>query len=92
MVVLDQEHGGMPPVPPALAQAWLDLDVLIGHPVFLALNQTGIYLAVATRMGRLPLDSRVQLANRPEELAEDLALLQRIVQGVETLRKALALG
>lgn len=90
MVVLDEQHDGMPPVPPALLQAWLELDALIGKPVFLAFNQSGIYLAVATGTERLLLEPRTQFANRPEELADELALLQRTVQGVEVLRKALA--
>lgn len=91
-VVLDEQSNGMPPVPAALLQAWLGLDASIGKPVFLALNQTGVYLTVATGTERLPLEPRVQFANRPEELAEELELLRKVVQGVETLRRALAIG
>lgn len=58
------------------------------RPVFASFNATGLYLAVAIRSGdRFPLEERLNTANRPEELADDIELMERVVRALEMLRR-----
>ncbi len=88
LAVVDQGQEVIPPLPEAAFHVWPKVRALIDRPVFASFNATGLYLAVAIRSGdRLPLEERLNTANRAEDLADDIELLQRVVRALEMLRQ-----
>ncbi len=92
MVVLDEGETAVPPMPKRLYERFVEVRKLVGQPIFVSLNATGVYLAVAVEAERLPLEPRLNTANRPEELAGEFELLRRTVGGVNILSEALPGG
>ncbi|MCL4795245.1 MAG: hypothetical protein KJZ84_11835 [Bryobacteraceae bacterium] len=92
LLVLDQEHPQAPPIPEALRRLCGELSQRFDRPVFLSFTATGIYLAVATGDGRLPL--QVEFLEEPaaEVLAEELELIRKAPAAVEVVQRALAAG
>jgi hypothetical protein len=88
LLVLDQEHPQAPPIPDALRRLCGELRQRFDRPVFLSFTAAGIYLAVATGDGRLPL--QVEFLEEPaaEVLAEELELLRKVPGAVEAAVRA----
>jgi len=90
MIVLNQQYPTLPALPAGLLPAWLAMSKCLGHPIFLALNASGTYLAIATGDGPLPLDYSWMLANDPERLAADVLTLRQLPNAIGLLTTALA--
>ncbi|MCL4849458.1 MAG: hypothetical protein KJ066_23140 [Acidobacteria bacterium] len=90
LAVVDKDQEVIPPMPEAAFHAWPEVRALIDRPVFASFNATGLYLSVAISSGdRFPLEERLNTANRAEELADDIALIERVVRALDMLRRAL---
>ncbi len=88
MLVIDESVGTPPPIPEQMFRTWVELRKLLGKPIFVSFNATGVYLALAIpESQRWPLEERLHTENKAEELAEDTELLQRVLRGVELLRR-----
>jgi hypothetical protein len=90
MIVLDQQHPTLPSLPTGLLQAWLAVRKHLDHPIFLALNASGSYLAIATGDGPLPLDYNWIVASDAERLAADVHTLRQLPAAIGLLATALA--
>lgn len=89
MVVLDEGETAVPPIPESLYRKFLEVRELVGQPVFVSLNATGLYVVVAVEADRLPLEERLNTANRPEALAREFELIRRTAKAAAILREAL---
>lgn len=92
LVLLDEKHRTLPPLPPGLLEAWVAVRERLGRPIFLSLNAGGTYFAVATGDGMLPLDYRWMLPNRPERLAADVITVRQLPWAIAQFTEALASG
>ncbi len=88
LLVLDQEHPQVPPVPDTLRRLCRELRQRFDRPVFLSFTAAGTYLAVATGDGRLPMQLEFLEEPAAEVLAEELELLRRVPGAVEAVVKA----
>jgi hypothetical protein len=88
MLVIDEAVGTPPAIPEQAFRTWLELRKLLGKPLFLSFNATGVYLALAIpESQRWPLEERLHAPNQAKELAEDTERLQRALRAVELLRR-----
>lgn len=88
MLVIDEAVATPPAIPEPVFRTWLELRKLLGKPLFVSLNASGVYLALAIpEAQRWPLEDRLHTPNQAEELAEDTELLQRALQAVGLLRR-----
>jgi hypothetical protein len=87
-IILDEGLSTPPALPEVVFRVWMELRQLLGEVFHVSFNATGVYLGMAVRKGRTPmLAASASPPNRPEDLAEDVELLQRAIKATELLRR-----
>ncbi|MCL4840749.1 MAG: hypothetical protein KJZ79_02860 [Bryobacteraceae bacterium] len=90
LLILDQGQTTPPPIPEPLRHLCFELRQHFNLPVFLSFTETGVYLAVATGDGRLPMQLERLDESPAETLASELEIIQKVPAALEALRRALA--
>jgi hypothetical protein len=90
LLILDQGQTTPPPIPESLRRTCFELRQHFGLPVFLSFTETGVYLAVATGDGRLPMQLERLEESPAETLASELEIIHKLPPALEALRRALA--
>lgn len=90
LLILDQGQTTPPPIPEPLRRLCFELRQHFNLPVFLSFTETGVYLAVATGDGRLPMQLERLDESPAETLASELEIIHKVPAALEALRRALA--